>query len=93
MMEALGMVETRGMAALVEASDAILKAANVKFVGYEKLGDGIVIIMVRGSVADCRIGVDAAVAAAAKIGQVLKGNVIPYPYEDLEGKLPIKIKN
>lgn len=92
-MEALGMVQTRGLTALIEAADVMVKTANVKLVGYEKTGGGIVTVMVRGSVADCRLGVDAAVAAAGKVGELLMGHVIPYPYKDLEGKLPIKLSN
>ena len=90
-MEALGMIETRGLVALIEAADTALKTARVKLVNYEKSGNGIVTILVRGSVADCKYAVDAASAAAHRIGELIQGHVIPYPYKELEGKLPIKV--
>jgi len=83
------MIQTRGLVALIEAADVMLKSANVGLAGYEKTGDGIVSVLVRGSVADCRYAVDAALASANKIGELLSGHVIPYPYRELEEKLPI----
>lgn len=91
-MEALGIIETMGLVAMLEAADVMLKTAKVYVVGYEKTGDGIVTILVRGSVADCRAAVDAAASASNSIGKLLSAHVIPYPYHDLEGKLPIKLK-
>jgi len=91
-MEALGMVQTRGLTALIEAADVMLKTANVKLVGYEKMGEGIVSVQIRGLVADCKFAVDAAAAAAAKVGELSICHVIPYPYKDLQDKLPIELK-
>ncbi len=88
-MDALGMIETRGLVALVEASDAAVKAANVKLVGWEKIGSGLVTIMFRGEVAACRASCDAAAAAAQKVGELVAVHVIPQPHPDLEGTMPI----
>jgi microcompartment protein CcmL/EutN len=90
-MEALGMIETKGLSALIEASDVMLKSANVKLASYEKTGQGIVSVFIRGSVADCKLAVDAAVDAAGKVGEVLRSHVIPYPYKDVNSKLPVNI--
>ncbi len=89
MMEALGMVQTKGFIGLVEATDIMTKTASIKVAGYEKTGDGIVTVFIRGSVADCRIAVDKAVSAASQVGEVLGGRVIPYPEKDLNKKFPI----
>lgn len=86
------MIETRGLVALIEAADVMLKTANVRFAGYKKTGAGIVTVLVRGSVADCKVAVDAASTAANNIGEFLRGHVIPFPDRELEGKLPINIK-
>ena len=88
-MDALGMIETRGLVALVEASDAAVKAANVKLVGWEKIGSGLVTIMFRGEVAACRAACDAAAASAQKVGELVAVHVIPQPHPDLEGTMPI----
>ena len=86
-MEALGMVETKGLVALVEASDAMLKAANVQLVGWEKVGSGLVTVFVVGDVAAVKAAVDAGASAASKIGEVVSVQVIPRPHEDLSGVL------
>ena len=91
-MEALGMIETKGLVACIEAADAAVKAANVKLVGYEKIGSGLVTIMFRGEVAACRASCDAGAAAAQKVGEVVSVHVIPAPHSDLEGRLPISIE-
>ena len=87
-LQALGMVETKGLVALIEASDAMLKAANVEMVGWEKVGSGMVTSFVRGEVAAVKASVDAGAAAAAKVGEVVAVHVIPRPHEDLEQALP-----
>ena len=91
-MEALGMIETKGLTACIEAADAAVKAANVKLVGYEKIGSGLVTIMFRGEVAACRASCDAGAAAAQKVGEVVSVHVIPSPHSDLEGRLPIALE-
>ncbi len=89
-LQALGMVETRGLAALIEASDAMLKAANVELVGWDKVGSGMVTSFVRGDVAAVKAAVDAGAAAASKVGEVVSVHVIPRPHEELEQALPAK---
>lgn len=91
-MEALGMVETRGLVAMIEAADAMVKAANVRLVGYEKIGSGYVTAIVRGDVAAVKSATDAGAAAAAKVGEVISVHVIPRPHADLELSLPIALK-
>ena len=85
--EALGMIETKGFVALVEASDAMLKAANVELVGWDKIGSGLVTAFVAGDVAAVKAAVDAGAAAASRIGEVVSVQVIPRPHEDLGGVL------
>jgi ethanolamine utilization protein EutM len=87
-MEALGMVETKGLIALIEASDAMLKAANVQLVGWEKVGSGLVTVFVVGDVAAVKAAVDAGASAASKIGEVVSVQVIPRPHEELAAVLP-----
>ena len=87
-MEALGMVETKGLVALIEASDAMLKAANVQLVGWEKVGSGLVTVFVVGDVAAVKAAVDAGASAASKIGEVISVQVIPRPHEELASVLP-----
>ena len=87
-MEALGMVETKGLVALVEASDAMLKSANVSLVGWQKIGSGLVTALVVGDVAAVKAAVDAGAAAAGRVGEVIGVQVIPRPHEDLIGVLP-----
>ena len=84
--EAIGMIETRGLVAVIEATDAMLKAANVKYLGMTKVGSGYVSVTVTGDVAACKASVDAGAAAAAKIGEVVSVHVIPRPHGDV-GKL------
>jgi ethanolamine utilization protein EutM len=87
-MEALGMVETKGLVPLIEASDAMLKAANVTFLGWQKIGSGLVTAMVVGDVAAVKAAVDAGAAAAGRVGEVIGVQVIPRPHEDLSSVLP-----
>src|SRR4051794_14903304 len=91
-MEALGLIETKGLVALVEATDAMLKAANVQLVGWQKIGSGMVTAMVTGDVAAVKAAGDAGAAAAGRMGEVLGVQVIPRPHEDLPGALPIAKK-
>ena len=88
MMEALGMVETRGLVAAIEASDAMVKAANVVLVGSEKIGSGLVSVMVRGDVGAVKAAVEAGGAAASSLGEVVATHVIPRPHGDVEKLLP-----
>lgn len=87
--EALGMIETKGLVALIEASDAMVKAANVQLVGWEKIGAGYVTAMVRGDVAAVKAATDAGAAAAGKVGELISVHVIPRPHGSLEDVLPI----
>ncbi|TWT73056.1 BMC domain-containing protein [Allorhodopirellula solitaria] len=88
--EALGMIETKGFVALVEASDAMMKAANVQFLGWDKVGAGLAAVFVTGDVAAVKAATDAGAAAAGRIGEVVSVQVIPRPHGDLEKviKLP-----
>ena len=88
MLEALGMVETRGLVASVEAADAMVKAANVTLIGTEKIGSGLVTVMVRGDVGAVKAAVEAGGAAAARLGEVIATHVIPRPHTDVEKILP-----
>ncbi len=83
--QAVGMIETKGLCALFEATDAALKAANVTFTGWEKIGSGYVTAFVRGDVASVKAATDAGAAAAAQVGQVISVQVIPRPHEGLAG--------
>jgi ethanolamine utilization protein EutM len=87
-MEALGMIETKGLVALIEAADSMLKAANVQMVGWEKVGSGLVTAFVVGDVAAVKAAVDAGASAAGKIGEVVSVQVIPRPHEELASVLP-----
>lgn len=89
MMEALGMVETRGLVAAIEAADAMVKAANVVLIGSEKIGSGLVSVMVRGDVGAVKAAVEAGSAAANSLGEVIATHVIPRPHQDVEKLLPI----
>ncbi|MFH1005976.1 MAG: BMC domain-containing protein [Candidatus Latescibacterota bacterium] len=82
--KALGMVETKGLVAMVEASDAMVKAARVTLQQYEKIGGGYVTTLVRGDVGAVKASVEAGVAAAQKIGEVVSSHIIPNPHPDLE---------
>lgn len=88
--EALGMVETKGLVGAIEAADAMVKAANVILVGKEKIGSGLVTVMVRGDVGAVKASVDAGAAAAKRIGELYGVHVIPRPHNDVEGILPGK---
>jgi microcompartment protein CcmL/EutN len=83
------MIETRGMVAMIEASDAMVKAANVQLVGWEKIGSGFVTVLVRGDVASVRAATDAGAAAARRVGELISVHVIPRPHQSLEDILPI----
>ena len=87
-MEALGMVETRGLVAAIEAADAMCKAANVVLIGSEKIGSGLVSVMVRGDVGAVKAAVEAGGAAAANLGEVVATQVSPRPHGAVEKVLP-----
>ena len=87
--EALGMIETRGLVAMIEASDAMVKAANVTIGGWGKIGSGYVTALVRGDVAAVKAATDAGAAAARRVGELVSVHVIPRPHESLEDVLPI----
>ena len=87
--QALGMVETRGLVAAVEAADAMLKAANVTLVGTEKIGSGLVSVMVRGDVGAVKAAVEAGASNASRLGELVATHVIPRPHTDVEKILPI----
>ena len=89
-LQALGMVETRGLVGLIEASDAMCKAANVELVGWDRAGGGMVTAFVRGDVAAVKAATDAGAAAAGKIGEVVSVHVIPRPHEDMDHAVPTK---
>jgi len=82
--EALGLVETKGFVGMIEASDAMAKAAKVRLLGYEKIGSGLVTTLCRGEVGAVRAAVDAGAAAAQKVGELVSIHVIPRPHEDVE---------
>ena len=86
--EALGMIETRGLTAAIEAADAMVKAAEVVLVGTEKIGSGLVSVMVRGDVGAVKAAVEAGSAAAERLGEVIATHVIPRPPNDVEKILP-----
>ena len=86
--EALGMVETRGLVAAIEAADSMLKAANVVLVGTEKIGSGLVSVMVRGDVGAVKAAVEAGDSSARRLGEVIATHVIPRPHSDVEKLLP-----
>ena len=87
-MEALGMIETKGFVTLVEASDAMMKAANVEFLGWDKVGSGMVTAFVTGDVAAVKAATDAGAAAAGRVGEVVSVQVIPRPHDDIGVVLP-----
>jgi len=89
MAEALGMIETKGFAAMVEASDAMVKAAKVELVGYEKIGGGFVTAIVRGDVAAVKAALEAGSRAAEKVGEVVSVHVIPRPHANVDLVLPL----
>ncbi len=86
--EALGMIETKGLVGAIEAADAMSKSANVALVGYEKIGSGLVTVMVRGDVGAVKAATDAGAVAAQRVGEVIAVHVIPRPHTDVEKILP-----
>jgi ethanolamine utilization protein EutM len=86
--QALGMIETKGLVCLIEATDAMLKAANVQMVGWEKVGSGLVTAFVTGDVAAVKAAIDAGANAAGKVGEVVSVQVIPRPHDELGAVLP-----
>ena len=87
-MEALGMIETKGLTASIEAADAMTKAANVTLVGTEKIGSGLVSVIVRGDVGAVKAAVEAGAQAASRLGELVAQHVIPRPHADVEKILP-----
>ncbi len=86
--EALGIIETRGLTAAIEAADAMVKSAEVNLVGTEKIGSGLVSVMVRGDVGAVKAAVESGAAAASKLGEIIATHVIPRPHADVEKILP-----
>jgi ethanolamine utilization protein EutM len=86
--EALGMVETRGLIGAIEAADSMVKAANVKLIGKELIGSGLVTVMVRGDVGAVKAAVEAGAVAAKRVGELVSSHIIPRPHEDVEAILP-----
>jgi len=87
--EALGMIETRGLVAAIEAADAMVKAAEVELIGTEKIGSGLVSVMVRGDVGAVKAATEAGAAAASRLGEIIATHVIPRPHSDVEKILPV----
>ncbi len=92
-MEAIGMIETKGLVALIEAADAMVKAAKVQLVAYEKIGGGLVTVIVRGDVAACKAATEAGAAAAQKVGELVTVHVIPRPHSNVNDIFPIGLPN
>ncbi len=92
-LEALGMIETRGLIGAIEAADAMVKAANVNLVGKEQIGGGYVTVMVRGDVGAVKAATDAGASAAERVGELVSVHVIPRPHNDVEIILPGASKN
>src|SRR5574339_1241314 len=88
-MQALGMIETKGFTAMVEAADAMVKAAKVELVGYEKIGGGFVTAIVRGDVAAVKAATEAGQRAAERVGEVVSVHVIPRPHGNIDAVLPL----
>src|SRR5512142_271276 len=89
MADALGMIETKGFIGMVEAADAMVKAARVELIGFERIGGGYVTAIVRGDVAACRAAVEAGARAAEKVGEIASVHVIPRPNEAVDAALPL----
>jgi len=89
MADALGLIETKGFVGMVEAADAMVKAAKVELVGYEKIGGGYVTCIVRGDVAAVKAAVEAGARGAERVGQLVSTHVIPRPHESIETALPL----
>lgn len=92
MRDALGMIETKGMIGAIEAADAMTKAANVILVGYEKIGSGLITVMVRGDVGAVKAATDAGASAAERVGEVVSVHVIARPHSDIELLIPKAVK-
>ncbi|MEW6696607.1 MAG: ethanolamine utilization microcompartment protein EutM [Bacillota bacterium] len=88
--EALGLIETKGLVGAIEAADAMVKAANVHLLGYEKVGGALVTVMVRGDVGAVKAATDAGAAAAQRVGELISVHVIPRPHSDVEMILPAR---
>lgn len=88
--EALGMIETRGWVAMVEAADAMVKTASVEIIGWQQIGGGYVTVVARGDVGAVKAAVDAGAVAAGRVGEVVSVHVIPRPHESLAGMLPVQ---
>ena len=88
--EALGLIETKGLVASIEAADAMVKAANVNLAGREVIGGGFVTVMVRGDVGAVKASVEAGAVAARKVGELTSAHVIPRPHDEVESILPKK---
>ncbi|MCC3144146.1 BMC domain-containing protein [Halanaerobium sp. Z-7514] len=86
--EALGLIETKGFVGAIEAADAMVKAANVSLVGYEKIGSGLITVMVKGDVGATKAATDAGAAAAGRVGELISVHVIPRPHTDVDAILP-----
>lgn len=84
MRDALGMIETRGLVAAVEAADAMVKSANVSLIGYETIGSGMVTVMIRGDVGAVKAAIDAGTSAATRVGEVISSHVIARPHDEIE---------
>ncbi|MBI4853306.1 MAG: BMC domain-containing protein [Acidobacteria bacterium] len=91
-MEALGLIETKGLIATIEAADAMVKAANVRLVRFEKIGDALVTTIIRGDVAAVKAATEAGAVAARRVGQLMSVHVIPRPHENIEISLPLRGK-
>ena len=89
MADALGLIETKGFVGMVEAADAMVKAAKVEFIGYEKIGGGYVTAIIRGDVAAVKAATDAGAAAARRVGELVSVHVIPRPHGNLDLVLPL----
>lgn len=87
--EALGMIETRGLTAAIEAADAMIKAADVVLIGTEKIGSGLVSVMVRGDVGAVKAATEVGAQAAERLGELVAVHVIPRPHADIEKILPV----
>ena len=88
MQQALGLIETHGLVGAIEASDAMVKAARVKFLGREKVKGGMVAVMVAGDVGAVKAAVDAGAAACKRVGKLVSAHVIPRPHDDIDGMIP-----
>jgi microcompartment protein CcmL/EutN len=88
--DALGMIETKGLVGAIEAADAMVKAANVRLIGYEKIGSGLVTVMIRGDVGAVKAATDAGAAAAERVGEIMSIHVIPRPHSEVAAILPVE---